>query len=301
MCKTREGAQPFCHWAGFVSSKHRELARYAQGNDTRRRDLPGVVDVGISKQDGRVNTEPRIPHPAAEARECRRKAVNLMYHNDRRSCRPCQQDRFGVAQQIEVASGEISDGRNEFQACDPSVFLLNIFRRNYFVKNSERKIPPGRIPSVADVSSGSKPKKLNESKCFSLFTQTNIAKLFQAQRRPARLRMTDALTEQRYKHLYLISCCNDQCVVVGLPLSCRFQNTLGKICLRCRGRMFQGHSSHNVLKNLLHEAFVLFNRHRLSFSERAQQKLNENEAIHFDLTFDSWDPHFYNLLPICRF
>ncbi len=71
-----------------------------------------------------------------------------------------------------------------------------------------------------------------------------------------------------------------------------------------RRRQRSSQQSENIREALrVHEpaAFVLFNRHRLSFSERAQQKLNENEAIHFDLTFDSWDPHFYNLLPICRF
>ena len=33
-----------------------------------------------------------------------------------------------------------------------------------------------------------------------------------------------SLTKQRYKHLYLVSCRNDQRVVTGFPLSCRFQN-----------------------------------------------------------------------------
>jgi hypothetical protein len=47
--------------------------------------------------------------------------------------------------------------------------------------------------------------------------------------------LATSLTEQRYKHVYLVSCCNDQHVVTGLPLGCRFQNKLGKICLRCRG------------------------------------------------------------------
>src|SRR5260370_15452244 len=108
---------------------------------------------------------------------------------------------------------------------------------------------------VAKCRCGSKSEKLNESKCFPLFTQQRTPPRY-SKRAPAgtsQRRTTDALTEQRYKHLYMISCLNDQCVVVGLPLCCRFQNTLGKICLCCRGRMFQGHSSHNVLKNLLHD------------------------------------------------
>src|SRR5215471_20145350 len=117
MGKAREGAQPFCHRASFVRRKQRELARDAKRQDTSQRWLLRVASIGGAEQDRRVHSEPSIAHPAAEARERWGKAVHLVDDNNARTCRPCQQDGFGLAKQGDVAPGEVGDVRTRIHAC----------------------------------------------------------------------------------------------------------------------------------------------------------------------------------------
>src|SRR5882724_6114763 len=45
----------------------------------------------------------------------------------------------------------------------------------------------------------------------------------------------DALPEQRQNHVHLISRRSHERIIVCMPLSCRLQNKLGKICFHCLG------------------------------------------------------------------
>src|SRR5262249_22987354 len=67
-----------------------------------------VASIGGAKQDWRVHSEPRIAHPAAEAREGRGKAVHLVDDNNGRTCCPCQQDGFGLAKPGGGTAGEVA-------------------------------------------------------------------------------------------------------------------------------------------------------------------------------------------------
>jgi hypothetical protein len=94
------------------------------------------------------------------------------------------------------------------------------------------KAPPPMVAAIYDWSGfyiGANGGWGSSHKCWDItnFPGATIVPTFPSK--------SGALTEQRYKYLYLFSCRNDQRVIVGFPLSCRFQNTLGKICLRRRG------------------------------------------------------------------